>query len=482
MKPIKLPIRWYRKIIAPFVLILWCAQTIMAQQKLPIVITEPVKADVQDIEVYQIKQDFAFFREILQKEHPGLYRYKSKAEMDKLFDSCFAALNHPMKQLMFAKSITFLISAIEDGHTASNVPRLLMNQYAENEKLFPARLFFIDYKAYVLCSRIQALPAEAEIVSIDDKPIAEIKKLLFQYLPSDGKIETKKIQTLNNGAFPFLYKWIFGNKNSFVVRYRTKQGGIRTVGINAAFAKDIECDNEGGSDNKKDLQLDFPKSNTALLTIKTFDDNRLAGEQYFRDFLDTSFKKINSEQIATLIVDLRGNAGGRDEYGALLYAYLTNKPFKYFSAIESGAGKIREKDNPLLGLQQPEINSFGGKALFLVNGLCFSTTADFCSIAKSNNRGLFIGEETGGAYYGNTSGQIKTVVLPNSGIIVKIPQFKYENAVKKAKYPDRGTLPDYTIMPTINDVKQRRDIQLYFALELAGSLYIDTIKILKYMP
>lgn len=419
------------------------------------------------VEPEMLKQDFTFFREALQKEHAGLYRYKSKMELDKLFDSCFATLNHPMTQLEFGKPIMFVISSLEDGHTGTNIPRLLMNYYNENTKMFPVYVFFIKKKAYVLCSRIKELTAETEILSIDNKPISEIKEELLQYLPSDGKIETKKNQTLNNGAFSFIYNWIFGNKNSFVVRYKTKQGEIETTNINAHFVKDFECDNGNGLSNTRDLQLDFPQDNTALLTIKTFDDNRLSGKQNFIDFLSTSFKEINSKRISNLIIDLRGNAGGADEYGALLYSYLANKPFKYFSTIESSTSKLQLKENLLLGIQQPQNNSFNGKVLFLINGLCFSTTADFCSIAKSNNRGKFIGEETGGGYYGNTSGQITTIELPNSKITVNIPKFKYVNDVKKAKYSDRGIIPDYAIIPTISEVILHKDVQLNFALKLA---------------
>jgi len=413
-----------------------------------------------------LKQDFTFFREALQKEHAGLYRYKTKMELDNLFDSCFIALNHPMSQLEFAKSIMFLINSLEDGHTGSNIPKLLMNYYTENVKMFPVYVYFINKKAYVLCSRIKELPAESEILSIDNKPIFEIRKELLQYLPSDGKIETKKTQTLNNGAFSFLYNWIFNKKNSFIVKYKTKRGEIKTTTINAEFVKDFECDNGNGLSNKNDLQLDFPQDNIALLTIKTFDDNRLVGKQNLRDFLDTSFREINSKRISNLILDLRGNAGGADEYGALLYSYLANKPFKYFSTIESTTSKIQLKDNPLLGIQQPQNNSFNGKVFFLINGLCFSTTADFCSIAKSNKRGKFIGEETGGGYYGNTSGSTVKVQLPNTKINITIPKFKYVNDVANAKYKDRGIIPDYNILPTIDEVILHKDVQLNFTLKL----------------
>jgi hypothetical protein len=87
--------------------------------------------------------------------------------------------------------------------------------------------------------------------------------------------------------------------------------------------------------------------------------------------------------------------------------------------------------------------------------------------SKSNNRGKFIGEETGGGYYGNTSGQTTKVELPNSKINITIPKLKFVNAVKTSKYRDRGTIPNYTILPTIHDVILHKDVQLNFALKLA---------------
>lgn len=429
--------------------------------------TELQTAPLNPIDPALLNQDLTFFRNALRQEHAGLYRYKSKAALDKLFDSCFAALDRPMSQLTFAKSIMFLVSAIEDGHTGTNIPRLLMNQYGENEKMFPVYVFFIDKKAYVLCSRIKELSAGTEILSIDNKPVSEIRQKLFQYLPSDGKIETKKQQTLNNGAFSFLYNWIFGNKDSFVVKYKTQEGKIKIANISAEFVKDFECDNGNESNTTKDLQLDFLQGNTALLTIKTFEDNRLSGKQNFRDFLDASFKEINSRKANKLIIDLRRNAGGTDAYGALLYSYLTDKPFKYFSSIESTTTKISLQENSLLGLQQPQNNPFTGEVYFLISGLSFSTTADFCSIAKSNNRGKFIGEETGGGYYGNTSGETTKIELPNSKIEIIIPKFKYVNDVIKSNYKDRGVVPDYIINPTIEDVISHKDVQLNFVIKLA---------------
>ncbi|MBN8878154.1 MAG: hypothetical protein J0I32_11450 [Sphingobacteriales bacterium] len=447
-------IRIYITCIALFMLFIH--YPLSAQQKL------------SELEPVSLQQDFAFFRDALQQEHAGLYRYKSKTVLDNLFDSCFSELNHPMSQFEFAKSIMFVVSAIEDGHTGTNIPRLLMGHYSEKEKMFPAYIYFIDKNAYVLCSRINELSAGMEILSIDNNPAGEIREKLFQYLPSDGRIETKKQQTLNNGAFPFLYNWIFGNRDSFMVKYRTIDGEIGTTVIGAEFVKDFECDKKCEPNATRDLQLDLLPGNIALLTIRTFDDNRLSGKYNFHDFLNASFNEIGLRKIHKLIIDLRGNAGGTDAYGPLLYSYLAKKPFKYFSSIESTKNKVSLKENALLGMQQPQKNSFNGKVFFLINGLSFSTTADFSSIAKSDNRGTFIGEETGGGYYGNTSGETIKVELPNSKINIIIPKFKYINDVKASAYKDRGVIPDHIISPTIGQILLCKDVQLVKAIDMAS--------------
>ncbi|WP_160290262.1 S41 family peptidase [Flavihumibacter solisilvae] len=342
-----------------------------------------------------------------------------------------------------------------------------MNSYSEQVKMFPVHLFFIAKKAYVLCSRIKELSAGTQILSIDGRPVSTIRDTLFQYLPSDGKIETKKQQTLNNGAFNFLYNWIYDNKDSFLVVHKTKEGEIKATTIRAALIKDVECANDSRP-GTRDLQLDFLPGKTALLTIKTFDENRLSGKQDFRNFLNATFDEIHKTvKVEKLIIDLRGNAGGTDAFGALLYSHLTGQPFKYFSSIESTSRKVSAGENSLLGLQPPQKNAFKGEVFFLVDGLSFSTTADFCSIAKSNNRGKFIGEETGGGYYGNTSGETTRLELPNSKINIIIPKWKYINEVKKSGYKDRGVIPDHKVIATIDDVISGRDVQLEFAIRLS---------------
>jgi hypothetical protein len=412
-----------------------------------------------------LKADFRVFREALEKNHAGLYTYKSKQELDHILDSCYQTLSKSMSPLEFGKPILQMISAIQDGHTGSNVPRLLMAHYNEHEKVFPLYLYFVNDKAYVLCG--EGLAAGTEILTIDGRPVDNLAREIYRYLPSDGAITSKKRQQLNDGAFPILYHWIFGHRDTFEVQYKGQSGITEMSKLSAIATSDFTCDYQKKQNNARPLQITFQDNATAVLTVKTFDNGRISrANMDFRLFLDSAFAVLQNRKIANLIVDVRDNGGGDDNYGALLYSYLSQKPFRYFASKASNTHSLTPDENPLLGMQKPQQNNFKGKVYILTNGVSFSTTADFCATARSNKRAIFVGEETGGGYYGNTSGGRTEVTLPNSGIVVNIPLYKYLNAVEKAQQPDRGIIPDYPVYAKIDDILTHKDVELAMALWL----------------
>jgi C-terminal processing protease CtpA/Prc len=122
----------------------------------------------------------------------------------------------------------------------------------------------------------------------------------------------------------------------------------------------------------------------------------------------------------------------------------------------------------MLGLQQPNENHYDGKVFVLMNGRSFSGVAEFAAIARSNNRAIFIGEECGGGYYGNSSGDEAMVTLPHTQITVRIPLIKYTMAVKSEQRKDGGIYPDYPIDLAIGDLMAHTDGQLEYALKITS--------------
>lgn len=113
-------------------------------------------------------------------------------------------------------------------------------------------------------------------------------------------------------------------------------------------------------------------------------------------------------------------------------------------------------DNLNLVIRNLNLLNFKGNVYVLINGLSFSVTTGFCAIVQSNHKAVFIGEETGGAYYVNTSGRFIDVSLPYSSITIHIPTVKYSMSVNYRKNKDKGIIPDYQVIATMNDLVEKR--------------------------
>jgi C-terminal processing protease CtpA/Prc len=107
--------------------------------------------------------------------------------------------------------------------------------------------------------------------------------------------------------------------------------------------------------------------------------------------------------------------------------------------------------------------------LILINGGSFSTTSEFLSQAHFHKRATFIGEESGGGYYGNSSGAMPTVTLPSTKVMVRVPLVTYYMAVSGYKDASRGVIPDHPVRYSIEELLAGTDKELAVALELARS-------------
>lgn len=119
-------------------------------------------------------------------------------------------------------------------------------------------------------------------------------------------------------------------------------------------------------------------------------------------------------------------------------------------------GKFHDIKHSNLGIQQPSQPHFGGKVIVLMDGGSFSTTCEFLSNLHDKKRGIFVGEEAGGGYYGNTSGPSVPITLPNAKVRVRIPLRTYCLAFTDGQ-PNRSILPDYEVTPTIGDLLSKKD-------------------------
>lgn len=101
----------------------------------------------------------------------------------------------------------------------------------------------------------------------------------------------------------------------------------------------------------------------------------------------------------------------------------------------------------------------------LISGLTFSGGAEFASMVKMTDRGVFIGDETGGAYEGNVSGYSTTVKLPHTNIKLDIPTVHFQIDVKPERR-GRGVIPAYEVPQSWEDYLNGVNAKFEFAKEL----------------
>ena len=428
------------------------------------------KQDVkQKISPDLLRNDFLFLRDTLQKIHPGIYRYISKATFNQITDSCYDSIRDSMTTTDFFTLTSFVIASIGDGHTNCKLSSDATKEIISTTKFFPAMVVFIHNKAFIYCCRQDSTLNASELLSINNQPTDKIVQKLFNYIPSDAFIQSHKNWELNDN-FPLLYNALYGETNNYKITCKTRKGEIKTAVLQADAIKNFICPSPFSRPDKY-LKLTYTSNNVAVLSIKTFFDGYLnqTGEN-FKAFLDSAFTDIRNKKITKLIIDIRGNQGGNDGNGELLYSYLTSKPFRYYLSQETVTTKFSSNNHPNLALQQPQKNNYSGKVFVLIDGRSFSASAEFSSIVKTNDRGKFIGEECGGGYYGNTSGDEDLVTLPATKITVRIPRVKYSMAVNSIGNNIYSIQPDFSVYQTIADFINRDDNQLNYAIKLVGNI------------
>ncbi len=456
-------------VIALFFTVLGC----QAKQK-ELVIEKP-----DYLETYasdQLKQDLTSLKSELEKYHAGLYRYTSKGELNKVFDQVMNNLDHDMDQVGYYRLIAPYVAKINCGHTRMRLPEVVRTKVQDNELFLPFKVKIIDEKIYVLeyYGKEEALAPGMEILGINNHSIEQIRENVFASLPSDGFIETSKLRYWERD-FSYLYTLLMelsANEYQLTIKDTTQ---VRTVIVEGIQFEEIP------DEVSNDPWLSFSEidNRTSLLRIRTFSSGAInrRGQDYYQ-FLETTFKSLDQTNTQNLILDLRGNGGGDDNYGAKLISYLSPEPFGYFESIEvttnySGYGSIEERDgkrymisHQALNIQQPSPYHFKGKVYILIDGFSFSTCADVATVANHLDLATFVGEETGGGYDGNTSGYSEAYTLPNTGITIRIPRWMYTTANLGHKYYGRGVIPQYNIKPNLEDVLLGEDAIFSFTLEM----------------
>lgn len=448
----------------------------------------------------QAQEDFDVLHRALAEAHGGYTRFVSRSDLDRRIADHRARLTRPVRRLELAGILSETIAELRDGHARLEFDSATVSALA-TAALLPLR---VSLEGDRLLVRLNDSPTDRtiapgmEIVRINGRPSAELLGSLWPKVSGDGFIETGRRYRLAQ-EFARLH-WLYVEQTAtYTVVARDASGRETTARMpgvtdleRRAVANPVNATMTGSL-----ARLDGPPGRIALQFLEDGSVGRLRirgfDGQTFEATLDSVFDELRSRGTPSLILDLRGNGGGVDEYGARLVSYFVDTPFRYFERIHvttiapsfatwlprtfdamkagtvpdpAGGFLVTPARHPGVGEQQPAPNGFRGRLVVLIDGGTFSTATDVAAQLRSRNRAVFVGEETAGTYEGNTSGLNALIVLPHSGLRLRVMMYGYWNAVTPAP-GGRGVIPEHHVPSRIADALAGRDRALELGVSLA---------------
>ncbi|RYY70611.1 MAG: hypothetical protein EOO13_06025 [Chitinophagaceae bacterium] len=426
----------------------------------------------------QLRDDFDLAVNSLKEAHPGLYWHTGYLEFDSICNVQRSKLSQASDALEFYRILAPVIVASREGHCKLSLSDEV-DRFLDKAGLYPPLFVkFIGQVPYVI-NTIQGRPTVAlELVSIDGRPISEVLSAMFALMPSDGHNRTKKYAALEGQDFSYYYLDAFSQRASYLIGLKDPATNITTeVDCGALPAAEMEKQWAvlrarffGRNDVASSLVIE---GGSAILTFNTFRSDKYPD---FYKTVDGYFQKIGSLKVKNLIIDLRANGGGTEGYEDYVLSHLVSKAYRKYSYVQASAlsfsfyrftnlntaekqasfnatmarehfvdgdGRVLRRTG-ILEPEPPRKKAFGGKVYVLISGQTYSGGSEFASLLKIHRKAIAVGEETGGGFYGNTSGFALTLTLPNSGLKLKVPLLKFVLQVPGLSNPlGHGLMPDY---------------------------------------
>ena len=467
--------------------------------------------ELPKIEKEKLHRDLNLLNQGLDKFHSGMYWYTPKDSVDVAFQNAKAKISTDLNVLEFHKIIAPLVALSREDHTDIFLPQNIKDETNKNENIrfFPLKVVFLGEKLFCIqnASNNPAKIEMLEIEKINGETPKEIVSKIGNLFASDGYIKTVKFSDLSGGLnFSKNYYYYYGLIENYEVKFKETSEIITLKSLPISQIKNnlnrylnksqVEINNDP-------LQFKIINSKTAYLDIQTFSNSDIKKESKFKTlkkFLKNSFYEIKEKNIENIILDVSKNGGGTEGNEGLLYSYFGDNYLKYkkvraktqkvildngidkpiklktFGLLERNFTNKKMKDGSFersnkigLGLmaykQEPKIK-FKGNVYIIISPITYSGGSEFSNMMYSRGLATFIGQETGGGYFGNTSGYGQNLTLPNSKIAIEIPALQFVMNVEPKLPFGSGVKPNYEVIPTINQFMNNENVCLEYALKL----------------
>lgn len=432
------------------------------------------QVNAQIIGTNQAIEDLEFLKKSITDFNPALPNYHP--EFDSLATQVIKkSQNDTVSILEHFTKISRICALANEGHF--NIGDRNDNFYKEigdNTKVsLPVQIKIIGARIFVYgdFSNEQLLNRGDEIIAINGIKSKSILNKLMEVTPSDGNIETYAFRKIED-KFSSIYYYHIQQSDSFTITFLNKDNKKNSISIEALTTKDKinnikkyyspEVIQSNESESFYTFTID---SNHAYLKLPSFDYRKVNKYNVkSKKLYKTIFKELQDENVKNLIVDLRDNTGGRNEFADDIVPFIIqdDNNDSFLKKTISWNGKTKTYRLP----KQSKF-LFKGSIYVLVNGKTFSAGSTLARYLKEYGNAICIGTETGTRYEGFAAGSSETVILPNSKITIDIPRYHIIFPKSdKQQTVNRGLLPDHEIQPTIENFSNKVDFHMDKAISL----------------
>ena len=405
--------------------------------------------------------EFEALYEKLREPHYDIYANRSRVAYDALFKKMRAGIDRPMSLSEIQQRFQRFVAYGNVAHAKIDPPIAEWEGFRNGGgKVFPAYFRVIDGRVYIDDVRGDvSLSVGDQVLAINGMPALNWLAQIRAHLSADSDYLA---YTMMENLLPLLVWQEFGEVDTFDMEIMRRGEGPFRITVPAMSQSDSQ---NNDADQPDRFALDWNAREARMITDSIaylrpgpFYDNRPTSEHpwdpsAFHAFVDTAFETFIEADAKRVIIDLRNNPGGSNEFSDHLIAWFATEPFRFSekfeikvseAAIASNLERLRAQradadvlsaalaaayessslgqiiDFPIKLIAPRKAQRFQNKVYILINRHSYSNAVSVAAIGQDYGFANILGEPT--ADLANTYGGMEHFTLPSTGIRVGFPK------------------------------------------------------------
>lgn len=367
-------------------------------------------------------------------------------DLDSLYLAYLPKVRRATRTFDYYRVLIRFVAELGDAHTNVIFPEELAPRAYARPPLVTGRVegrtIILDVLSPELSDR--GLAAGMEIVAIDEEPVdAYVKREVAPYIssstPQDRDVRTYRYALLAGDAYRPVRLTVAASPSGPAREFDVPRSGYDSI-RSIPTMRDTTL--EGG---------------IGYLRIDGFDTDEL------RTYVPDALRRLGDTR--GLIIDVRYNGGGDSSHGYRLLSHLSDAPVRtsrYW--VREFVGLRRARGGEPLTVIDPGWEwpggadpQYDGPVILLISAMTFSAAEDFVVAFDAMDRGLLVGEATGGS-----TGQPFSFALPGGGWAQV--RSRHDTYPDGTEFIGVGVQPDIVVRPTLAGFRAGRDEALEAAI------------------